>query len=71
MANKAIFDFSKMDKGLCTYGLISIKPEEYYDPVKLVRQFAQFDEVNSVSLLTGDWEIILKVRSQDIRGYIR
>lgn len=71
LAYKAIFDFSKMDKGLCTFVMISIEPTEYNDPIKLARQFTQLEEVDSVAVLTGDWEIILKVRTKNMDEYYK
>ena len=68
-AYKAVFDYSKIDLGFCTYALISLDPGEYADPEKISHQLAKYDEVEGVDIVTGDWEIIIKIRSKDQNDY--
>jgi DNA-binding Lrp family transcriptional regulator len=64
---KAVFDYRKINEGFCAYVLISLSTKHYGDPENIARIFAKQKEVESVDILTGDWEIIVKVRtgSQD------
>ena len=64
---KAVFDYRKINEGFCVYVLISLSPKQYGDPEHIARTLAKQKEVESVDILTGDWELIVKVRtgSQD------
>ncbi len=64
---KAVFDYKKINRGFCVYVLINLSPDEYGDPEKIARDFTKHPEIESVDICTGDWELILKVRtaSQD------
>ena len=68
-AYKAVFDYSKIDEGFCTFALISLDPGEYNDPEKIADHLANYNEVESVDIITGDWEIIAKIRSKDQNDY--
>ncbi len=70
-AYKAVFDYSKINRGFCTYVLVNLSDEGYRDPEKIAKELARFDEVESVDLITGDWEMLLKVRTKDIDDYYR
>ena len=56
---KAVFDYKKIDEGFCAYVLINNKG---YEGAKTL---AKYKEVESVDLITGDWELIAKVRTKD------
>jgi len=64
---KAVFDYKKINEGFCVYVLISLASKQYSDPENIARTLARQKEVESVDILTGDWELIVKVRvgSQD------
>lgn len=64
---KAVFDYKKINEGFCVYVLISLASKQYSDPENIARTLARQKEVESVDTLTGDWELIVKVRvgSQD------
>jgi len=66
---KAVFDYQKMDMGFSTYVLISLSPGEYADPEKIANMLAKQREVESVDICTGDWEIIVKIRTKDQHTY--
>lgn len=68
-AYKAVFDYKKINEGFCAYVLIAITPEEYSDPEKIAKDLAKHQEIESVDICTGDWEIILKVRVKDQEEY--
>ena len=66
---KAVFDYKKINQGFCAFVLISISPQEYGDPETFCRELAKHDEVESVDICTGDWEVILKVHVKDQDEY--
>ncbi len=66
---KAVFDHKKIDQGFCAFTLINLAPEEYGDPEEIARELAKFDRIESVDIVTGDWELILKVRAKDMDKY--
>jgi len=66
---KAVFDYEKIDEGFCAYVLITLSPAEYSTPERIARALAKHKEVESVDLVTGDWELIIKVRTKDQDEY--
>ncbi len=66
---KAVFDYKKIDEGFCAYVLIALSPTEYSTPERIASNLAKHKEVESVDLLTGDWELIIKVRTKDQDEY--
>jgi len=68
---KAVFDYQEIDEGFCAYVLIALSPTEYSSPERIARKLAKQKEVESVDILTGDWELILKIRTKDQNEYYR
>jgi len=66
---KAVFDYKKIGEGYCAYVLINLVPEKYNNPEEIAKQIAKNPEVESVDIVTGDYEIILKLRTKDIDEY--
>jgi len=66
---KAVFDYKKIDEGFCAYMLLAFSPDEYGTPERIARELAKHKEVESVDLITGDWELIVKVRAKDQDEY--
>jgi len=66
---KAVFDYSKIDMGFCAYVLIRLSPEEYNNPERIASELAKYPQIESVDIITGDWEIIIKVRAKDKDEY--
>ncbi len=66
---KAVFDYKKIGEGFCAYVLINLSPDEYGDPERIGKDLAKHSEIESVDVITGDWEIILKVRVKDQEEY--
>lgn len=66
---KAVFDYKKIGEGFCSYVLISLSPDEYGDPERVAKELAKFQQIESVDIITGDWELILKVRTPMIEDY--
>jgi len=68
-AYKAVFDYKKINEGFCTFVLISLSPDEYGNPEKVGKELSKHPEIESVDIITGDWEIVLKVRVKDQDEY--
>jgi len=68
-AYKAVFDYKEIDEGFCTFILIALSSTEYADPERIARELARHKEVESVDILAGDWELIVKVRARDQDEY--
>jgi Lrp/AsnC family leucine-responsive transcriptional regulator len=68
---KAVFDHSKIGEGFCTFVLVALSSEEFADPEKIANSLARHNEVESVDILAGDWELILKIRAENQEGYFR
>lgn len=66
-AYKAVFDHKKIDEGFCAYVLIKLDPERFDTPV--AEDMAKIQEVESAATITGQWDVILKVRAKDQDEY--
>lgn len=66
---KAVFDHQKIDKGFCTFVMISISSDEYGNPERIAKELVKNPNVESVDICTGAWEIIIKVRTKDQTEY--
>jgi DNA-binding Lrp family transcriptional regulator len=68
-AYKAVFDYKKIEEGLCTYIFVNLSSENYGDPEKIAKQIAQDSRVESVDIITGEHELLIKLRTKDIDEY--
>jgi len=68
-AYKAVFDYNKINEGFCSFVLISLSPKEYSSPESVARRFAKHKEIESVDVIAGDWELILKIRTKNQNEY--
>lgn len=66
---KAVFDYKEIDEGFCVFVLISLSPDEYGNPEHIGKDLSKHPEVESVDIITGNWEMILKVRVKDQDAY--
>lgn len=66
---KAVFDYEKIDEGFCVYILVALSPAEYRTPGRIAKDLAKHKEVESVNIVTGDWELIVKIRTRDQNAY--
>jgi DNA-binding Lrp family transcriptional regulator len=66
---KAVFDYSKIGEGFCAYILVKLSPDEYGNPEKVGNQLAAYDKIESVDIITGDYEMIVKARVKDQDEY--
>ena len=68
-AYKAVFDYKKINEGHCTYIFVNLSQENYGDPEKIAKQLAQDTRVESIDIVTGDYEMLIKLRTKDIDEY--
>jgi DNA-binding Lrp family transcriptional regulator len=66
---KAVFNYKKINEGHCTYLLINLIQEKYGNPEEVAREIAKLSQVESVDICTGEYELIVKLRSKDIDEY--
>jgi len=66
---KAVFDYKKINEGHCTYILINLSKEDYGDPEKIAHELAKDERVESIDICTGDYEMLIKLRTKDIDEY--
>lgn len=65
----AVLDYKKIGKGHCTYVLVNLKGEHYAEPEEIAKQIAKDPHVESVDIITGDYELLIKLRAKDIDEY--
>ncbi|MFH1770363.1 MAG: Lrp/AsnC family transcriptional regulator [archaeon] len=66
---KAVFNHKKIEEGFCVFVLINLSPDEYGDPERVGRELVNIPEIESIDILTGDWEMVLKIRTKDQDEY--
>jgi DNA-binding Lrp family transcriptional regulator len=66
---KAVFDYKKIDEGHCTYIFINLSHVDYADPEKIGKELAKDSRVESIDVCTGEYELIVKLRTKDIDEY--
>lgn len=62
----AVPDYSKLGKGVLAYVLVSFRSEEGLSQRELAEKIAKIPEVYEVSLISGEWDILLKVRAHSV-----
>ena len=66
---KAVFNHKKINESFCCFVLINLSPDEYGNPEKIAQELGKHSEIESINVITGDWEMILKVRTKDQEAY--
>ena len=66
---KAVFDYKKIGQGYCTYILINVSPEKYGNPEEVIKSLMKDPRVESADVVTGDYELLIKLRTKDIDEY--
>lgn len=66
---KAVFNHRKIDQGFLSFVSLTIEKEEFRDPDKIAKELAAYSQVESVDVVTGEWDIIIRVRAKDIDEY--
>ena len=66
---KAVFDYKKIDEGFCTFVFVNLSGGDYGNPEKIAKEIAKDSRVESVDVCTGDFEILMKLRTKDVDEY--
>jgi DNA-binding Lrp family transcriptional regulator len=66
---KAVFDYKQINEGFCAFVLMALSSTEYSAPEEIAGILARHREVESVDILAGEWELILKIRTKDQDEY--
>jgi len=66
---KAVFDYKQIEQGFCCYVLVNLSPGEYGNPERIGKELAKYQEIESIDICTGDWELVLKVHVKDQDAY--
>ena len=68
---KAVFDYKKIDEGFCVYLFIKLTASAGAQPDKISSEFVKYKEIESVDVIAGEWDMILKVRAKDQDEYYK
>ncbi len=68
---KALLDSSKLERATAAFILVSVvyrTPEtgKILSQRETAREIARFREVQEVHIITGDWDLLVKVRARDV-----
>src|SRR3989338_11402884 len=66
---KAVFDYKKIEEGFCVYALITLSPDEYGHPERISNELSKYKEIESIDICSGDWELIVKIRTANQDAY--
>jgi len=62
----AVPDFSKLGRGVTAYVLVSFSGDDRLSERSVAEGLAAIDEVTEVSLVSGEWDMLLKVRAGSV-----
>lgn len=62
---KAVFDYKKADLSYCTFMLIRLGKENYGNAEEVCKKLAKNPNIESVYVITGEYEILVKLRLKD------
>lgn len=69
---KAVLDAQKLNRGTTAFILASfsyrLKEEASLSQRKIAKEIAIFQEVQEVHIITGDWDILIKVKEKDVES---
>lgn len=68
---KAVFDYKKIGQGHCTFVFINLSQEDYDTPEEVAKELAKDSRVESVDIITGNYELLVKLRTQDTDEYYK
>lgn len=69
---KAVFNYKKVKRGFCAFALMKLDGKYYNDMDswnKFGKMLASNEDVESVDVVTGEWEFIVKIRAKDQDDY--
>ncbi len=56
-------DHAKLGQGLTSYVFVRYRPEAEVDQKEVASKLAELPQVHEAHIITGDWDILLKVRT--------
>lgn len=59
-------DYAKLGKSTTAFVLVSFMPGTEYSQRKVAEEIASLENVHEVHLISGDWDILVKVRADSI-----
>ncbi len=62
-------DYKSIQEGFCVFMLIKLAKEEYGTPEEVGKRLINYSSVESVNIITGGWEMIVKARFEDQDRY--
>lgn len=66
---KAVMDHKALGKGYSTFLLVNLLPQHYSHPEEIARAIAQNPDVESVDIITGDYELLIKLHHNSVDDY--
>jgi DNA-binding Lrp family transcriptional regulator len=69
---KAVFDKDKIGLGFTGFALVKLSEKAYEEKgytLDVAQRIAKHPEVESVDVLTGEWELIVKISAKDQKDY--
>jgi len=67
---KAVLDAEKMEKGATAFILASVsyrlKEGAQLSQRRIAQEIAKFPEVQEAHIITGDWDVLIKVKEKDV-----
>ncbi len=61
-------DYKKLGLDICAYVLISFEPNSSRTQRAVAEDIAKLPEVYNIDIITGRWDIIVKIRTSDINS---
>jgi DNA-binding Lrp family transcriptional regulator len=72
LSYKAVFDNEKIGQGFIAFALVKLSSSVYSEEAltsRIAKRIAKYPEVESVDVLTGEYELIVKLRAKDQKEY--
>jgi len=66
---KPVFDYEKIEQGTCAFVLVHLSADKYGNPDSMALALLHHKEIESIDICTGDWEMVLKIRTKDMSAY--
>jgi DNA-binding Lrp family transcriptional regulator len=61
-------DFAKLGRPVAAFVMVSFHPSPEISQRELARQIASLPEVEEVHLISGEWDILVKIRVKDVES---
>jgi len=72
LAYKAVFDNEKIGQGFTAFAMVKLSSKAYEKrsfTSEIAKRFSKHPAVESVDALTGEWELVVKIRAKDQKEY--